>query len=32
VPHVPPNFLWSLLALAHFMRLSLQKAAHAVLG
>jgi hypothetical protein len=32
VPHVPPDFLWSLLALANFMRLSLLKAAHAVVG
>jgi hypothetical protein len=31
VPHVPPDFLWSLVALAHFMRLSLLKAAHAVM-
>ena len=29
VPHVPPDFLWSLVALANFMRLSVQKAAHA---
>jgi penicillin V acylase-like amidase (Ntn superfamily) len=27
----PPDFLWTLAALANFMRLSLQKAAHAVL-
>jgi len=27
--HVPPDFLWSLVALANFMRLSLLKAAHA---
>jgi hypothetical protein len=32
VPHVPPDFLWSLLALANFMRLSLLKAAHAGVG
>ena len=31
VPHVPPDFLWSLVALANFMRLSLLKAAHAVM-
>ena len=23
MPHVPPDFLWSLVALAHFMRLFL---------
>ena len=28
VPHVPPDFLWGLVALANFMRLSSQKAAH----
>ena len=27
----PPDFLWSLLALANLMRLSLLKAAHAVM-
>ena len=32
VPHVPPDFLSSLVALANFMRLSLQKAAHANLA
>ena len=32
VPHVPPDFLWSLLALPNFMRLSLLKAAHAVVS
>jgi hypothetical protein len=32
VPHVPPDFLSSLVALANFMRLSLQKAAHANLS
>jgi hypothetical protein len=32
VPHVPTDFLWSLLALANFMRLSLLKAAHVVVG
>ena len=31
MPHVPPDFLSTLLALARFMRLSLLKAAHAVL-
>jgi len=29
---VPPDFLWSWLALMHFMRLSLMKAAHAVVS
>src|SRR5271168_3396724 len=29
---LPPDFLWSLLALANLMRLSLLKAAHAVLS
>src|ERR1700678_3655681 len=28
----PPDFLWSLVALAHLMRLSLLKAAHAAVG
>src|ERR1700677_2862969 len=28
----PPDFLWSWLALMHFMRLSLMKAAHAVVS
>jgi hypothetical protein len=32
VPHVPPDLLWNLVALANFMRLSLPKAAHAVVG
>ena len=32
MPHVPPDFLSSLVALANFMRLSLQKAAHANLA
>jgi hypothetical protein len=32
VPRVPPDFLSSLVALAHFMRLSSQKAAHADLA
>jgi hypothetical protein len=32
VPQVPPDFLLRLLALANFMRLSLLKAAHAVVG
>ena len=32
MPHVRPDFLWSLVALANFMRLSLQKAAHANLS
>jgi hypothetical protein len=32
VPQVPPNFLWSLVALAIFMRLSSPKAAHVVVG
>jgi len=32
VPHVPPDFLWSLVALANFMRLSSLKAAHANLA
>jgi hypothetical protein len=32
VPLDPPDFLWSLVALANFMRLSLLKAAHAVVG
>jgi hypothetical protein len=32
VPHVPPDFLSSLVALANFMRLSLQKVAHANLA
>jgi hypothetical protein len=31
-PQRTPDFLWSLLALAHFMRLSLNKAAHAGVG
>jgi hypothetical protein len=31
-PERTPDFLWSLLALAHFMRLSLKKAAHAGVG
>ena len=31
-PSPDPDFLWSLLALAHFMRLSLTKAAHAVVS
>jgi DNA-directed RNA polymerase len=29
---LPPDFLWSLLAPAHLMRLSLRKAAHAAVG
>ena len=29
---LPPDFLWSLVALANFMRLSLLKAAHAVMS
>jgi Zn-dependent protease len=29
---LPPNFLWSLVALANLMRLSLQKAAHAIMS
>jgi hypothetical protein len=29
---LPPDFLWSLVALANFMRLSLLKAAHAAVG
>jgi hypothetical protein len=29
---LPPNFLWSLVALASLMRLSLLKAAHAAVG
>jgi hypothetical protein len=29
---LPPDFLWSLVALANFMRLSLKKAAHAVVS
>jgi hypothetical protein len=29
---LPPDFLWSLVALAHLMRLSLLKAAHAVIS
>jgi hypothetical protein len=29
---LPPDFLWSLLALVNFMRLSLLKAAHAVMS
>jgi hypothetical protein len=29
---LPPDFLWSLVALAHLMRLSLLKAAHAAVG
>jgi hypothetical protein len=29
---LPPDFLWSLVALAHLMRLSLLKAAHAVMS
>jgi hypothetical protein len=29
---LPPDFLWSLVALAHLMRLSLLKAAHAVVS
>jgi hypothetical protein len=28
----PPDFLWELMALSHFMRLSLQKGAHAALS
>jgi hypothetical protein len=32
VPHVPPDFLSSFLALVNFMRLSLLKAAYAVVG
>jgi hypothetical protein len=32
VPHVPPDFLSSLMALANFTRLALQKAAHANLA
>jgi hypothetical protein len=28
----PPDFLWSLLALANLMRLSLAKAAHAIMN
>jgi hypothetical protein len=31
-PSPDPDFLWTLLALAHFMRLSLTKAAHADFG
>jgi hypothetical protein len=31
-PSPDPDFLWTLLALAHFMRLSLTKAAHADVG
>jgi hypothetical protein len=30
--YAPPDFLWTLVALANFMRLSLQKAAHAVVA
>ena len=30
VPRLPPDFLFSSVALAQFMRLSLKKAAHAV--
>jgi hypothetical protein len=32
VPHVPPDFLWSLVVLANLMRLSSQKAAHATMA
>ena len=31
-PQRTPDFLWSLMVLAHFMRLSLKKAAHAGVG
>jgi hypothetical protein len=31
VPHVPADFLWSLMALVNLMRLSLLKDAHAVM-
>jgi hypothetical protein len=31
-PQRTPDFLWTLLALAHFMRLSVMKAAHAGVG
>jgi hypothetical protein len=30
--YAPPDFLWNLLALAHFMLLSLTKAAHAAIS